>query len=133
MPDSSLFIQDKGEKSCLEQRQKHCLLNISRRTKVNYLSALSSSFICLTNYSGFCYKLSNFLAIIDGYYIWLSSDWTIWYNLTSLKDLLSNICFVFCFYTMTFAGGHFRQFTQITGKKNVILVLSSNKAIRTLT
>ena len=26
---------------------------------------------------GFCCKLSYFLAIIDGYYIWLSSDWTI--------------------------------------------------------
>ena len=25
----------------------------------------------------FCYKLSTFLAIIDGYYIWLPSDWTI--------------------------------------------------------
>ena len=42
---------------------------------------------------GFCYKLSNFQAIIDGYYILLSSDWAIWYNLTSPKNLFSNICF----------------------------------------
>ena len=40
--------------------------------------------------------------------IWLSSYWTIWYNLTSLKDLLSNICL--------FRGGHVREFTQIIGK-----------------
>ena len=45
----------------------HCLLNISRRTKLNFLSALSSSFILI--YFGFCYKLFNFLAVIDGYYI----------------------------------------------------------------
>ena len=41
---------------------------------------------------GFYYKLSDFLAIIDRCYVWLSSDWTIWYNLTSLKHLLSNMC-----------------------------------------
>ena len=26
---------------------------------------------------GFCYNLSNFLVIIDGYYIWLCSDWAV--------------------------------------------------------
>ena len=49
--------------------------------KVNFLSAQASSFkLPLTIFFvvfGICYKLSNFLPIIDGYYIWLSSDWTI--------------------------------------------------------
>ena len=115
------LFEIKGQKSCLEQIQKYCLLNISRRTKVNLLSALSSSFILrlAIYYFSFCYKLSNFLAIIDGYYIWLCSDWTIWYNLISLKDLLFNIFLVFCFNMITFKGSHVRQFTQIIGKWNV--------------
>ena len=64
----------------------------------------------------FSYKLSNFLAIIDGYYICLSSDWRIQYNLARLNDLLSNICLVFYFYAITFIGGHVREFTQIIRK-----------------
>ena len=81
----------KVQKSCLKQRKQHCLSEISRTTKVTFFSALSSSlnYIWQIIYFGFCYKLPNFLTIIDGYCIWLSSDLTVRYNLKSLKHLLS--------------------------------------------
>ena len=56
------------------------------------ISSMPSSFkLPLTNYLFmylffcFCYKLSNLLAIIDGYYIQLDSNWTIWNNLAKPK------------------------------------------------
>ena len=112
----------------MEQRQKHCLLNISRRKK-------STFYVWQIIYFGFCYKLSSFLTIIDGYYIWLSSDCTIWYNVTNLKDLLSTICLVFYFHAITFTGGHARKFTHNWEVEccTVIIILPSNKTIGTLT
>ena len=80
---------------------------------------------------GFCYKLSNFLAFID-WYILLSSDWTIWYSMTSLKDFMLGILLL---------HNNFHRWPCQAIHKNqwevecctVILILSSNKTNRTLT
>ena len=124
----------------MEQTQKHCLPNIAYifdftclkkyfQKDKSQLSIFSVHWPAHLNniwqfffFFGFCYKLSNFLAIIDGYYIWLSSDW----NLIHLKDLLSNICL--------FAGGQAILTNHWKVEYcTVILILSSNKTIRTLT
>ena len=95
----------------------------------------STFYVWQITYFGFCYKLSNFLTIIDGYYIWLSSDCTIWYNLTSQKDSLSTIFLVFYFHAITFTGGHARKFTHNWEVEccTVTITLPSNKTIGTLT
>ena len=50
------------------------------------------------------FEMSQSLPFLMNMSIWLFSDWTIWYNLTSLT-IPSNICSVFYFYTITFTGG----------------------------
>ena len=61
----------------------HLIKQIFPEGQKSIFSMPSSFKLPLTNYLfiylfiGFCYKLSNFLAIIDGYYIQLDSDWTI--------------------------------------------------------
>ena len=85
----------------------HCLFEIKGQNHVHLVKQIFPEIILRSanNFFGFCYKLSNFLAINDEYCIWLSSAWTVWYSLASLKDLLSNICLVFYIYTVTFTGG----------------------------
>ena len=89
-----------------------------------HLNYLWQFFFC------FCYKLSNFLALIDRYHILLSSDWTIWYNLTRLKTYFLTYAWYFTF----------KQPCQAIQTNHwevkcctVILILPSNKTIRTLT
>ena len=111
-------------------------INIFRRRKVNFLTQAHLShlwqtifiLVFVTNY-----PIRN--RIIDGYYIWLSSDWTIWYNVTSLEDILPNICLVFYIYAITC-----RMPCQTIRKNHwevecctVILILSPNKTISTWT
>ena len=61
--------------------------NYFQKDKIQFFSVHCPAHLYYV-YSGFCHKLSGFLAIIDEYDNWLSSDLTIWYNLTKLKDLV---------------------------------------------
>ena len=81
----------------------------------------------------FVTKLSKFLAIIDGYYNCLFSDWTIWYNLTRLKDLLSNMLILLLY--NTFHRWPCQTIHKSFGHRmlDCYPILFTDKTIRTLT
>ena len=56
---------------------KASFANYFQKNKIQFSQCTFSFILDLTNYFGLCYKVSNFLAIIDRYYNWLSSDGTI--------------------------------------------------------
>ena len=128
----------KGQKSCLEQRQKHFLLNNSWRTKVNFVSALSSLFI-LRLTSCLFWVLSQITQFLGNYW-WILNLVKIWWDNFMQSDKSKRLTFYHMLGILLLYSNFHRWSCQAIHTNHwevecctVILILSSNKTIRTLT
>ena len=134
MPDSWLLIWDKEVKTLFRADTKALLAKYWLVIWIHLLKQIFIIKILKFEFFGFYYKLSNFLSIIFGHYIQLYSDWAIWYDLKSVKEFLTNVCYFR--FTQQLSWWPCQTIYTINWEVEcctVILILSSNKTIKALT